>query len=464
MLAPLLTLAAALQGAPSGPVGIYGGAPASACQWPTAVAVYDGGPLCSGVLIHPLVVAYAAHCGEQFTEVQFGEHAAKPARTVATAGCFAHPDADGTPPNDFAYCRLAAPVLDLPIAPPLVGCELEALVEGAPVTLVGFGEEDGGGLGDKFFVEAPVSEIPFMGSLALIGGDGLGTCAGDSGGPGYLQLADGSWRTVGVTFGTTLTCGAGTVMIPLAGYVGWLEEHSGLDVTPCHDAEGAWDPGPRCDHLATDPDVGGGAWAQGCDGAGQSGPGASCGEAWSAAGDRTPPTVTITAPTDGDAFPEPMVKVAIDLVADDGDGSGVDRVDVIIDGSPLGLDLAFPPYSVELTFPAGVFVIEGSARDFAGNVGTSAPVRIAVGDVDGGTTSTTGEESSSTGATTTGDGTATGGPDESSSGGDGTATGGPGGDQPESGCACRSVGGGGGAVQGLGVVLLGLVARRRRGR
>lgn len=435
MIAPLVVLAAALTSPTREPIAIYGGEAAATCAWPTAVALVDDGPLCSGALIHPLIVAYAAHCGQSYSAVRFGEDAGSPGRTVATAGCTAHPDVDGTPARDFAYCRLAAPVLDLPLAPPLVGCERDALVVDAPVTLVGFGEIEGGSVGDKVQVVAPVQDTAFMEELVLIGGDGLGTCAGDSGGPGFLQLADGTWRSVGVTYGTTLACGAGTVMIPLANYVAWLEEDAGLDVTPCHDADGAWDPGPRCDRLAQDPGAGGGEWAEWCAGGAQSGPGALCGAPWSAAGDRQAPAVTITAPIDGAHFPEPTMKIAIDLVADDGDGSGIDRVDLEIDGAPLGLDLAFPPYTVDLTFPTGSFTLIGSARDFAGNLGASRPVTIVVGDVDVGTT--TGEESTGSGdaSTTGGDATSTG--DAAPTTGEASATTtAAADDQGEGGCAC----------------------------
>ena len=42
---------------------IYGGIEAGTCAWPQTVAVTGGQGLCTGTLIHPSVVMYAAHCG-----------------------------------------------------------------------------------------------------------------------------------------------------------------------------------------------------------------------------------------------------------------------------------------------------------------------------------------------------------------------------------------------------------------
>ena len=41
---------------------VYNGVPVEECAWPTVVAVTGGG-LCTGTLIHPELVVYAAHCG-----------------------------------------------------------------------------------------------------------------------------------------------------------------------------------------------------------------------------------------------------------------------------------------------------------------------------------------------------------------------------------------------------------------
>jgi MYXO-CTERM domain-containing protein len=47
-------------------------------------------------------------------------------------------------------------------------------------------------------------------------------------------------------------------------YVPWLEEDSGLDVTPCFDADGTWNPGPDCGNVPLNPEASTGTWQQMC--------------------------------------------------------------------------------------------------------------------------------------------------------------------------------------------------------
>ena len=262
------------------PQGIYGGAPVDACAWPSAL--YIGG--CTGSLVHPRMVVLAAHCVAyaEPDEVRFGENFQEPARTVALGGCVIHPQwaqampGDGN--HDLALCELAEPVEDVPIVPILMGCEAEMLQPGAAATLVGFGEADDGlGMGPKREV---VTEIKQIGTDAIwVGDDVHSGCYGDSGGPAYFMLPDGSWRVFGATSGASQAngeCPQTGVWTLLHPHVPWIEETSGIDVTPCHDADGTWNPGEDCTAFPLTPGVGGSDWASGCAGE-ASGPGESCG-------------------------------------------------------------------------------------------------------------------------------------------------------------------------------------------
>src|SRR5262249_11202349 len=76
---------------------LFGGAAVSRCQWTNVVAVNEA---CSGVLLHPDLVVYAAHCGTSFDRVWSSS------QEMAVRDCQTLPNAalGGT---DLAYCRLA---------------------------------------------------------------------------------------------------------------------------------------------------------------------------------------------------------------------------------------------------------------------------------------------------------------------------------------------------------------------
>lgn len=108
---------------------IYGGGPVSSCAWPTTVSL---GGSCTGTLIHPQLVAYAAHCGTNYASIRFGDDISgnTDGFSVATQYCRRYPGYNDLGIGngvDFAYCKLAQPVEQFPIVPPLMGCETEVL-------------------------------------------------------------------------------------------------------------------------------------------------------------------------------------------------------------------------------------------------------------------------------------------------------------------------------------------------
>jgi MYXO-CTERM domain-containing protein len=263
------------------PQGIYGGTPVDACGWPSALFI--GG--CTGSLVHPRMVVLAAHC-VAFSppmEVRFGENFNSPARTVEVEGCVAHPQWGQSMPgdgqHDIAICELAEAVEDVPIVPILMGCEAEMLQPGAAATLVGYGQADDDlGPGPKREV---ATEIQMVGTDVIwVGDDVHAGCFGDSGGPAYLMLPDGSWRVFGATSGASMMnpeCPQTGVWTMLHPHVPWIEQTSGIDVTPCHDEDGTWNPDETCTAFPLTPGLGGGDWATGCMGGEASGLGESCG-------------------------------------------------------------------------------------------------------------------------------------------------------------------------------------------
>lgn len=263
----LPTLAAAGGGklvTPTPTAPIYGGEIVADCGWPTTVEV-DG---CTGTLVHPEIVITAAHCvltpGAN-TPINFGENWSASARTV-TAQCQPHPEYnDGDSfGRDIAFCRLTTPVDDVPLVPVLMGCGTQALTGGQEVAVVGFGvADDSAGDGPKRQVFTTINSM--ADDEAFVGGGGKDSCQGDSGGPVYMPMADGSWRVFGITsYGGD--CGGGGYYSLMHVGVPWIEQTSGVDITPCHDANGDWNPGPSCGQAPTAPHVGAGDWATGCAG------------------------------------------------------------------------------------------------------------------------------------------------------------------------------------------------------
>jgi V8-like Glu-specific endopeptidase len=256
---------------------IYGGAPVGACGWPTTVSL---GGSCTGTLVHPQVVLYAAHCGDDYSSVRFGEKVSgSGGRSVATSFCEVYPSGGPGDGHDFAFCKLAQPVNDVPIVPIAMGCETDEIAAGKAVTMVGFGEADNGPYGVKRWVNSTVSSISSQDEV-FIGGGGKDTCQGDSGGPVFMQVDDGntsSWRVFGITsYGGA--CGGGGYYSQMHIGVPWFEDMAGVDLTPCHDADGTWNPSADCTEFPLTPNVGSGTWANGCSGGALSGASEMCGE------------------------------------------------------------------------------------------------------------------------------------------------------------------------------------------
>lgn len=252
---------------------IYGGTDVGTCGWPTTVSL---GGSCTGTLVHERVVIYAAHCGTGYSSVRLGESInGGGGRNVPTQQCKIFPGGEPGEGNDFAYCTLAQPVTDVPLVPILMGCEAEDyLVPGQSVTVVGFGNANTGPYGIKRQVTTTINSIT-ANDEAHIGGGGKDSCQGDSGGPVFVQTDDG-WRVFGITsYGGA--CGQGGYYSMMHKGMAWFESQTGYDLTPCHDADGTWNPGPDCGGFPVTPGVGSGTWANGCSGGATSGYSGACG-------------------------------------------------------------------------------------------------------------------------------------------------------------------------------------------
>lgn len=85
------------------PEAIYGGTTTNVCGWPSTVEL---GGACSGTLVHPQVVVYAAHCGTSYSKIYFGENYQSPGKTVTPSSCKVYPGTGPGGGDDWAVCKL----------------------------------------------------------------------------------------------------------------------------------------------------------------------------------------------------------------------------------------------------------------------------------------------------------------------------------------------------------------------
>jgi len=428
-------------------------------------------------LIHPSLVVYAAHCGGGQKTLRFNTQNNNNGFTrIGT--CTTNPDYGGVVAKDWAFCVLDSPV-NMPITPAMHGCEMQQLQVGDQVAIVGFGQSHNGGAGTKRWAMTELTGLNLAGNASRVGSSNLDPtiCPGDSGGPAFRQFPDGSWHAFGIASILLGTCGQVGDHSLITGAIPWIETTSGLDVTPCFDADGTWNAGPGCGGFSTAGLMGYGNWNNECSGQPSSGPSQSCGPANDATPETDPPTVTIVTPLDEESFAS-GTPIDFEITADDGAGWGITRVTLEIDGQiqgdldPKGWDLLAPWGFFMTNFNDGVYEIRAVAEDGWQNRGFSAPITIYVGD-DGGTggTGDDGEDTTDDGGDTTTDGggdttTDDGTDDDSADGGtvgetsDPTEV--PGSD--EGGCDCRAASASARPRAGLAVLALLVCGRLSRGR
>lgn len=354
---------------------IYGGEAAKTCEWPSTIGF--GG--CTGTLVHPQVVLYAAHCGKQ-RKVMFGETYRGAAKTVQIKFCKTNPEYRGIAKGtDFAFCVLSEPVQGVTIAPIVYGCELEQVKPGAKVWNVGFGETDAKVSGVKHEVEVPVNKLILNDREVMTGGNGKATCYGDSGGPTFIQLSDGTWRVMGITsYGSSSQCGhpSGLTMANIA--VPWIHKElkaagmDDIDLTPCYDDDGTWAPGEGCTKFPLELGTGFGSWDNMCsEGAKLSGPSSIC-----APDGEKAPTVSMEGPSSEDVL---EVGQTIEIRAEAKDESGkAPKVALMVNGKKDS-ELSKAPYewSIEVK-EAGALTLQVVATNAAGNKAESDTLELKV--------------------------------------------------------------------------------------
>ncbi|MEM9452928.1 MAG: trypsin-like serine protease [Myxococcota bacterium] len=244
--------------APTQPQQIVNGSAVQTCGWPTTVLAGGG---CTGTLVHPRVISTAQHCGVPGS-VTFGEAAGSGGPSVDVVTCV------GEGSDDAMLCELAEEV-PLAVTPVLFGCELDGYMQvGQEVVIAGFGQTSFGmGGGTKLWAPQVISAVEPGRTIIGNAGDGTSPCPGDSGGPVFVQVADGSWRVFGTVLGGTtgVPCNSAADFQRIDPVVPNFEMQTGIDITPCFDGQtGAWDPGPDCGGFFAGDHTEAGTWNDWC--------------------------------------------------------------------------------------------------------------------------------------------------------------------------------------------------------
>lgn len=366
---------------------VSNGTQAAECAFPSVVLLRN----CTGTLVHPRVVVYAAHCGRNQT-VRL-THASGKGQSLEVEKCNVNPRYKGASQEhlDWAYCTLKAPAVDWPITPVAAGCELDLLAKsGATVVQAGFGQSNDGGpsFGRKRYASSKISTISEK--EINVGDDGgVVACPGDSGGPLLARLEDGSWRTIGITSTYNGRCGKGgmNTYANIVSAISWIEKDSGIDITPCFDENQEWQPGADCGgFFAAEASDASGAWSDKCQGTKVSGASSTCG---TPAKDEEDPTAKLVLEHD-ETLVEPA-RIAIEVEAED--NVAVTSVELFVDGKSKGA-VKTSPYKWELEdLKAGSYVLEAVASDAEDNSGSSEKVTVEVAPPEKSGGSKTGEES-----------------------------------------------------------------------
>ncbi len=229
---------------------IYGGGLIDDASWPETAALMDAGePFCTGTLIAPEVVLTAGHCLEDGVlpeEIELGGGRRAGGETIAVADGLAYPRWEGS--YDVALLFLDRPAETEPRTMALECVVDEALMDGARVTLVGFGEtEERSRTGRKNAVATAIRDADCdaldsfecvegvsPGGELVAGGFGRDTCYGDSGGPLYLMTSQGPYLAGVTSRGATgaVRCGSGGIYVRPDAVLGWIEDEmaeAGID-------------------------------------------------------------------------------------------------------------------------------------------------------------------------------------------------------------------------------------------
>ncbi|MEM6993173.1 MAG: trypsin-like serine protease [Myxococcota bacterium] len=259
------------------PHTIVGGEVVAEGEYTEVVALAIEGFACTGVLVSPTLILTAAHClSNRDPGALITIHTGVERGTMADAQAVdfgAHPDfnanAQASDVLDYGYI-VSDRELPGPYAVPITDQEEFdfAMQWDREVTIVGYGKFDSAVAEDGTKRELTVSINGFSpaGLEFFAGGDGKDSCEGDSGGPVFVTLADGSRRLAGLISRGSMVCGSKGIYSVAHEPLCWVRDASGIDVTgqcgscDCIDTTPPPEPKEGCG-CVTSPRTSGWAWS-----------------------------------------------------------------------------------------------------------------------------------------------------------------------------------------------------------
>lgn len=191
---------------------------------------------CTATVIEASTVLTAAHClddlGARTLYVVFGlDEAASDIQSRVATSSRVHGTYDAKSRSKFDRDDIALVRFSGSLPPGYRPMRLlfneDILVEGAPVTVAGFGATNGNshlGMGKLRFTEVTIRNPGYGISEVQTNETRSGTCRGDSGGPAMIEV-DGAYVLWGITSRGALACNDDGIYTKVAAYENWIRRH-----------------------------------------------------------------------------------------------------------------------------------------------------------------------------------------------------------------------------------------------